>query len=92
MYTSVFVQYYICTHYPPRVILLRGDFMAYSEAAYRAAKKYRGEHIKRIPLDVQISYFEEIKAHAAARGESVNGFIKRARSETMRRDTEGGGD
>lgn len=31
---------------------------------------------------------DNIKAHAAARGESVNGFIGRAIAETMERDNE----
>ena len=34
----------------------------------------------------------EIKAHAEARGESVNGFIGRAVSETMERDNAVTGD
>ena len=39
-------------------------------------------------LRARVSYAERdsIQAHAAARGESVNGFIKRAIQETMERD------
>lgn len=48
--------------------------------------QYAKEKLKRIPLDVSKVTYERIKAHAAARGESVNGFIKRAISETMERD------
>lgn len=48
--------------------------------------QYAKENLKRIPLDVSKSSYEEIKAHAEARSESVNGFIKRAISETMERD------
>ncbi len=33
---------------------------------------------------------ETIKAHAEAQGESVNGFINRAITEAMERDTPGG--
>ena len=47
---------------------------------------YQKENLKRIPLDVPKSVYEEIKAHAEATGTSVNGFIKRAISETMERD------
>lgn len=47
---------------------------------------YQKENLKRIPLDVSKSAYEEIKAHAEATGTSVNGFIKRAISETMERD------
>ncbi len=48
--------------------------------------KYAKENLKRIPLDVPKADYETIKTHSAARGESVNGFIKRAISETMERD------
>ena len=43
-------------------------------------------------LRARVSYAERdsIQAHAAAHGESVSGFIKRAIAETMRRDMEGG--
>lgn len=43
-------------------------------------------------LRARVSYAERdsIQAHATARGESVNGFIKRAISEAMERDREGG--
>lgn len=43
-------------------------------------------------LRARVSYAERdsIQAHAAERGESVNGFIKRAISEAMERDREGG--
>lgn len=47
---------------------------------------YAKQNIKRIPLDVQKEHFEKIKAHADHKGESVNGFIKRAINETMERD------
>lgn len=48
--------------------------------------KYAKENLKRIPLDVPKADYETIKAHSEARGESVNGFVKRAISETMERD------
>ena len=48
--------------------------------------QYAKENLKRIPLDVPKATYEEIKSHAEARSESVNGFIKRAISETMDRD------
>ena len=52
------------------------------ESMYRYAK----ENIKRVPLDMQKSTYDEIKTHAEARSETVNGFIKRAIAETMERD------
>lgn len=60
--------------------------MPTSKAQQRASIKYAKEKLKRIPLDVQKSRYEEIKAHSESRGESVNGFIKRAIAETMERD------
>ncbi len=46
------------------------------------------EKLDRINLTVQKGRKEEIKAHAEERGESVNGFINRAISEAIERDTE----
>lgn len=60
--------------------------MPYNEASYKATQKYRASKIKRVPLDMQISDYEKVKAHAEAHSETVNGFIKRAVSETMKRD------
>ena len=48
--------------------------------------QYAKQNLKRIPLDVPKTIYEEIKAHAEARSESINGFIKRAISEAMERD------
>lgn len=48
--------------------------------------KYAKENLKRVPLDLQKSTYEEIKTHAESRKESVNGFIKRAITETLERD------
>lgn len=44
---------------------------------------YAKNNLKRIPLDVQKSKYEEIKAAAAAVGESVNGYIKTAIDQRM---------
>ncbi len=63
--------------------------MPYNEASYKATQKYRAMKIKRVPLDMQISDYDKVKAHAEAHNETVNGFIKRAIGETMERD-EGG--
>ena len=61
--------------------------MPRTKASNEAQYRYNAAHLKRVPLDMQKSTYEEIKAHAEARSESVNGFIKRAISETMERDT-----
>ena len=45
-------------------------------------KKYNAEYakkyLKRIPLDMQLSKYEQVKAAALAAGETVNGYIKKA--------------
>lgn len=48
--------------------------------------RYAAKNLKRVPLDMQRTQYDDLKAHAEARGETVNGFIKRAISETMERD------
>lgn len=63
--------------------------MAYNEAAYEAAKKYKQKSIKRIPLDVQITEYEQIKAAALEQGERVNEFIKKAIRLRMENDKKG---
>lgn len=64
--------------------------MPYTEASYKATQRYKAAKIKRVPLDMQIAKYEALQTHAAARGESVNGFIKRAIAETMERDQQKG--
>ncbi len=59
--------------------------MPLTEAQKKANIKYRKENVKRIPLDVQKEKYEEIKAAAAAAGESVNGYIKTAVDMRMER-------
>ena len=60
--------------------------MAVSKAQQRAVNKYMSEHYDRINLTVPKGQKDVIRAHAEARGESVNGFIGRAIDETMERD------
>ena len=47
---------------------------------------YHKEKLKRVPLDLPLQKYEEVKTHSQETGESVNGFIKRAINETMERD------
>lgn len=49
--------------------------------------EYAKTHLKRIPLDVRLDKYEEIKAHAAAQGESINGYIKKSIDDRMQRDS-----
>ncbi|MGM9593918.1 MAG: ABC transporter ATP-binding protein [Candidatus Onthomonas sp.] len=60
--------------------------MAVSKAQQKAVHKYIKANYDRMELTVPKGQKEEIKTHAAARGESVNGFIGRAIQETMERD------
>ena len=56
------------------------------KASTKAQNKYILKAYDRINLTVPKGQKESIQAHAAALGESVNGFIARAISETMERD------
>ena len=49
-------------------------------------KQYQRDHIKRVPLNLQIEDYERMKNHIESRGETVNGFIKRAIAETIAHD------
>lgn len=64
--------------------------MPYNEKTYKAANKYKESNIKRVPLDMQIDKYEELKAAAYAAGEKVNTYIKRAIEERMEREREDG--
>ena len=49
--------------------------------------KWIADNLERINLTVDKGQKEVIRDHAKGRGESVNGFINRAISETMERDS-----
>lgn len=55
-------------------------------AQTRAKNKYNAKAYDRIALQVKKGRRDIIRAHAAAQGESVNGFVNRAIDETMKRD------
>lgn len=48
--------------------------------------KWQKENTDRVNLIMKSGKKAQIKAHAEARGESLNGFINRAIDETMQRD------
>jgi len=64
--------------------------MEYSESKKQYNLEYAKKKLKRIPLDVQMEKYEEIKAAAEKVGESVNGYIKKAIDERMQQDNEKG--
>lgn len=57
-----------------------------SEAQRRAVAKYNAANYDRVELRLDKGQKELVKAHAEAQGESLNGFINRAITETMERD------
>lgn len=52
--------------------------MTYNERKKNYDLGYAKENLKRIPLDVQKSKYDEIKAAADKAHESVNGYIKKS--------------
>ena len=60
--------------------------MTYNEAAYKASQKYKASNIKRVPLDMQISEYEALKAAATSAGERVNEYVKKAIRQRMERE------
>lgn len=55
----------------------------YNESRKQSMMQYAKKNLKRIPLDVQLSEYERIKAAAVAVGEPVNTYIKTAISRRM---------
>ena len=60
--------------------------MPVSKAQQKAVSKYMKENYDVYQIRMPKGRKAEIQAHAQAQGESVNGFIGRAISETMERD------
>lgn len=58
-----------------------------SQQQREAAEKYLKEKVDTIVTRVPKGRKEIVRAHAEARGESVNSFMNRAISETMERDS-----
>nr|DAR30121.1 MAG TPA: Alginate and motility regulator [Caudoviricetes sp.] len=59
--------------------------MPTTEAQKMASMRYAKKHLKRVPLDMQLSDYEALKAAAEKAGGSVNGFIKQAITEKLER-------
>lgn len=76
---------------PEYLGLQGGDNMPVSKAQQASVNKYVKANYDRINVTIPKGRKDEIKAHAATRGESVNAFITRAIDETMERDNEEGG-
>ena len=61
-----------------------------SEARIRANNKYNDKAYDRINIAVSKGKKADLQSHAAAKGESLNGFVNRAIDETVERDKAGG--
>lgn len=78
----------MCAHMQNHAIikLLNGGAkMPIRESQKQSAYKYKEKNIKRVPLDMQKSDYEQLAAAARAVGQSVNGYIKQAIAEKMAR-------
>ena len=62
--------------------------MAYTENGYKSSVKYKANNINRVPLDMQIADYEELKAAADKAGEKVNQYIKNAIKQRMEREAD----
>ena len=60
--------------------------MPVSKAQQKATNKYISKAYDRVNLTLPKGQKDEIQAHAAAQGESVNAIINRAIREAMERD------
>lgn len=58
----------------------------YTDARKEGNRKWDAANLDRISIAMPKGMKEKIKAHAESKGESVNGFINRAISETVERD------
>ena len=58
----------------------------YTDARKENNRKWDAANLDRISIAVPKGQKDVIKAHAEARGESVNAFVGRAIEETMQRD------
>ena len=62
--------------------------MPASKAQQKAVSKYMKENYDVYQIRMKKGQKDTIKAHAAAQGESVNGFINRAIDHEMERDSQ----
>lgn len=58
----------------------------YTDARKDGNRKWDAQNLDRISIALPKGSKDKIKAHAEKRGESINGFVGRAISETMQRD------
>lgn len=61
--------------------------MTYSEEKKKYNIEYAKRAMKRVPLDMKKSDYEKLQAAAAAAGEPVNAYIKKAIAARMEAET-----
>lgn len=59
--------------------------MAYNDSQKKAHLKYAKTNLKRIPLDVKLEEYDNIKAFAESKNMSVRGLIMQAIKNEMER-------
>ena len=52
--------------------------MSYNDKTKQYVYEYKAKNIKRVPLDMPITEYDQLKQAAVAAGMTVNGFIKQA--------------
>ena len=60
--------------------------MAITKAQQKAVNRYMKNNYDRVNLTLTKGKKEALQAHAASKGESLNGFVNRAINETLDRD------
>lgn len=60
--------------------------LAISESQKKANLKYAKNHLKRVPLDLQIEFYNDVKFYAEKNGYTVNGLIKELLKEKLNAD------
>ena len=60
--------------------------MSVTEKQKQSAYKYKAKNIKRVPLDMQKTDYENLVSISSSCGKSVNGYIKEAIAEKIERD------
>lgn len=64
--------------------------MATTKAQQKAVAKYESKAYDKTLIRMPKGYLSTIKTHASTHGETLNGFINRAITETVERDIEEG--
>ena len=65
---------------------MQGGVLLGGKNSYESIKRYEDKAYDKILVRMPKGQKDLIQAHAEAQGESTNGFINRAISETMERD------